>query len=1016
MFPELLVSQITFDQIPIDQQLVPRDLTTNLGKIIINGQSDQSGVNYQKVKVLIKKDGAVYDMETKNLNYNNNIASFNFEFDIQAELTNYTIEVYGIQGGTETLVHSVQKVVAGDVYIIQGQSNAEARIRDVNDSSSGYISDFIRVYASGTDVESSLVSDDHWYIGDGDADRKTSGNTGQWGLTLASLINAGHGIPVAIFNGAHGGRNINFFQRPSDYESNLQENYSRLYYRLSKTGLKDHVRAIIWSQGEQDGIIGTNPNTYTNRFWTLFDAWKEDYASTEHVYLFQTSKGCGAPLDDIMVIKEAQRSIAESNPFIDIIPTSALDNINDDCHFFFQNGYEEFGKRVYALVDHQLYGNPTNLEISAPNITKVYLTDNQTIVVETDAESLIKDGDPVTDYVLHNGNNAVVSNIEVVGSSFILQLDKDPGSNATLSYTGPNVNGFNRFIRNSNGLEMISFYAYPVDGSRFTVWDGNTWSNGNPSASKYVTIAGNYNGASGGFKALDLTVDTGVDLNFDTGSDQSIEVFGNLVIDGSFVIGDTESLVMYDDGAMISGKIFKKERSTNRSNAHDITYWSSPVTNESIENVFNSVNPSRIFYFDQNKSAASDPSENGYWDIWQIASGNMAPGVGYAAEGPIGTTGIHNISFWGIPNNGVITYELKGHFGDDDSSGDHDNNFNLIGNPYPSAIKITDFFDANSSLIDETVYLWTHSTPVSEVVKGDFVSSDYATFNRSGGTACISGGAIPRDTIGSGQGFFIRATSPGTLNFNNTMRRPDQNTLFFKAVGVTKKERPVQKERIRLNMKTDEGGFSQILINFTADATFGFDKGYDAQKIVNSNPVSFFSMVQGRRYTIQGLPPLPFDENIKLGFQINVAPRKLSIGIDKIEGKLNNVPIILVDHELHIVHNLKEADYYFDVQEKVDCTDRFTLQFNNRVLQDPVYVKRSKISSLFLDQDEIRIEANSIIKRVKIYDILGETIVDQQCDNESVTLDLNHPLSRGILIISILFEDGSTLIKKVINH
>ena len=44
---------------------------------------------------------------------------------------------------------------------------------------------------------------------------------------------------------------------------------------------------------------------------------------------------------------------------------------------------------------------------------------------------------------------------------------------------------------------------------------------------------------------------------------------------------------------------------------------------------------------------------------------------------------------------------------------DLDNDFNMIGNPYPSAIDIEKYFDANSSVIDPTIYLWTHTTAFS---------------------------------------------------------------------------------------------------------------------------------------------------------------------------------------------------------------------------------------------------------------------------------------------------------------
>lgn len=41
----------------------------------------------------------------------------------------------------------------------------------------------------------------------------------------------------------------------------------------------------------------------------------------------------------------------------------------------------------------------------------------------------------------------------------------------------------------------------------------------------------------------------------------------------------------------------------------------------------------------------------------------------------------------------------------DDAIEDIDNDFNLIGNPYPSAINIDEFFVANASIIESKAYL-----------------------------------------------------------------------------------------------------------------------------------------------------------------------------------------------------------------------------------------------------------------------------------------------------------------------
>ena len=59
--------------------------------------------------------------------------------------------------------------------------------------------------------------------------------------------------------------------------------------------------------------------------------------------------------------------------------------------------------------------------------------------------------------------------------------------------------------------------------------------------------------------------------------------------------------------------LFEKiEKSVNRNHPNDITYWSSPVQDEQIENVFDEVSPSRIFFYDQSNYV----SEATYWDVW----------------------------------------------------------------------------------------------------------------------------------------------------------------------------------------------------------------------------------------------------------------------------------------------------------------------------------------------------------------------------------------------------------------
>ena len=134
-------------------------------------------------------------------------------------------------------------IVSGDVYIIQGQSNAQAKM--FNGSAHQYEDEFIRVYGSGTDSIEKLILNDNWFIAQGDGDNETDGNTGQWGLRFAKYIVDSLSLPVAIFNQAQGGLGISEFLDPYEVNNSLIYNYNKLLYRLEKNNLKSYVKAIF---------------------------------------------------------------------------------------------------------------------------------------------------------------------------------------------------------------------------------------------------------------------------------------------------------------------------------------------------------------------------------------------------------------------------------------------------------------------------------------------------------------------------------------------------------------------------------------------------------------------------------------------------------------------------------------------------------------------------------------------------------------------------------------------------
>ncbi|MFM9824655.1 T9SS type A sorting domain-containing protein [Flavobacterium sp.] len=476
--------QITYTKIPLDLQLVARDKTTNLGNVNIEGEVNLS-TEYESLKTEIYRNDVLFNTVVQSLTYIDSKALFAFNISIKAELANFSFKIYGYKSSNNLYVldKTISNVVAGDTYIIQGQSNAVAS--KMFGSANAYKSDFIRVYANGTPYVNSLLANDAWYIADGDVVTTSNGNSGQWGLKLARLLVDNLGIPIAIFNGANGAQVITFFKAPQDYKTSQNSNYGRLYYRLKKTGLENSVRAFFWSQGEANS--GTNYisiQNYKSAFKSIQDSYLKDYPNIEKFYIFQTKDMIcnGKTYEGKMNVKEAQRQLASESDKIDIISTTSLLLHSDSCHFPFFNGYEEFAKRLYKLVLQDLYDKSFTEEIKSPMIKSAEFIQPNVLVLETDAKQLkFSSTDQAImltrlkqDFELKNSQSVVITNVNLVENKILFTLSGDPGPIANISFVGYNSNiGYT--ITNSSDLELICFRNFPIKNYSYNGGDNSNY-------------------------------------------------------------------------------------------------------------------------------------------------------------------------------------------------------------------------------------------------------------------------------------------------------------------------------------------------------------------------------------------------------------------------------------------------------------------------------------------------------------------------------------------------------------
>ena len=162
-----------------------------------------------------------------------------------------------------------------------------------------------------------------------------------------------------------------------------------------------------------------------------------------------------------MQIKEAQRQLAFDDKRTHCIPTANLQHFSDDCHFDYVNGYQDFGKRLYDLVDRDIYASDADRDIEAPMITDAYLIDPLKLALETDARTLTLSG-PMSDFEIENNNSAEITEVIISGNTIILSLSGSIEDDATISYFAQESGEEGTFIENSNGIELLCFHQYPI--------------------------------------------------------------------------------------------------------------------------------------------------------------------------------------------------------------------------------------------------------------------------------------------------------------------------------------------------------------------------------------------------------------------------------------------------------------------------------------------------------------------------------------------------------------------------
>lgn len=365
----------------------------------------------------------------------------------------------------------------------------------------------------------------------------------------------------------------------------------------------------------------------------------------------------------------------------------------------------------------------------------------------------------------------------------------------------------------------------------------------------------------------------------------------------------------------------------------DYHYVSSPVVNPQAISAF----PGWAYVrrYDETQPVNQWINLNGSDTLWTM--------VGYATYLPSGDV---TATFTGALHNGPLS--LSGLTFTPNSTLPYDG-YNLVGNPYPSAL---DFESSGITLtnLTSTAYFWNQDLNAG--------LGGYATYTQGiGGT---NGGSR---YIGPAQGFFLKVNNPGdmgTFGVSNAARVHHSHS-FYKNLPIN---------TLNFRVESLSGLSDEMILALRQGGTSGFEPVWDAFKLRNpQGPALYFRSAEDYELSVQTLPESP-SSPVSLFFEPN-DNSSFVLTFSGTENFLAGTPLQLEDLKTGQVYDLRSTDSLAFIAQPGDDQLRFRLWFGTVGLpsktQDHFFKARYLAGTLYL-------EGSCVNGTIELYSLTGSKI------------------------------------------